>query len=63
MIPDTDANGLDELYYRSFMQHTMEVEAMDENDDTSGFCGDGGELLCCDNCPSTYHEACLSAQV
>ncbi|KAG0528275.1 hypothetical protein BDA96_06G304600 [Sorghum bicolor] len=38
------------------------VEAIDESDDTCGFCGDGGELLCCDNCPSTYHPACLSAK-
>ncbi|XP_072998828.1 increased DNA methylation 1 [Typha latifolia] len=47
---------------RKGRMRVMEVEEMDQNDDTCGVCGDGGELLCCDSCPSTYHLACLAQE-
>lgn len=32
----------------------------DEHQEFCRICKDGGELLCCDSCPSAYHTFCLS---
>nr|GEU82865.1 zinc finger, PHD-type [Tanacetum cinerariifolium] len=35
----------------------------DDNDDLCSICADGGELLCCDNCPRAFHPECISEAV
>jgi len=37
----------------------VEEEEDDEHMDTCRVCKEGGELLCCDSCPSAYHLRCI----
>ena len=41
----------------------METEPGDEWDEYCKVCGKGGELICCDGCPASFHLRCAHLRV
>ncbi|CAH1776248.1 unnamed protein product, partial [Owenia fusiformis] len=41
----------------------VQEQEEDEHMEFCRVCKDGGELLCCDSCPSAYHTHCLNPPI
>lgn len=42
---------------------TTQVKSGDVYDDACMICADGGNLMCCEECNSTYHQSCMCLKV
>ena len=53
----TTRDGLDIM--RAGTIYVPDGQDEDHNDHTCHYCNLGGEMICCDNCPRSFHETCL----
>ncbi|KDP39927.1 hypothetical protein JCGZ_03458 [Jatropha curcas] len=61
-------NLLNEMWHKKederhlFNVVVPQIGATDANDDACLLCADGGDLICCEKCPSAFHPTCINME-
>ncbi|RLN24415.1 hypothetical protein C2845_PM07G29040 [Panicum miliaceum] len=63
LLAKHEKGGVERAMMPPRMMKLRSGETKDSSDDACGVCADGGELLCCDSYPSTFHPECLAIKV